>query len=70
MQKQLGSPNWFNSVTELGGRETNWIKYYFSAILKRHCCHSNELLTLFDALKVILCVALVSFFSEIFMGSF
>ena len=39
------------------------------AILKRHCCHNETLypLTLFDALKVILCIALVSFFSEISM---
>ena len=52
--------------------EINWIKCAFSAILKRHCCHSNRWNTL--SINTIWCtesnttlIALVSFFSEIFM---
>ena len=46
----------------------NWIKCKFAAILKRHCYHSKTdetlyLLTVFDVLKVVLRLTLVSFFS-------
>ena len=40
----------------------NWVKCKFSAILIRHCCDSNR--------YVIQCITLVSFFSEISLGSF
>ena len=66
MQKKIG-------VTRLVC-EIKWIKCSFLTILKRYCYHSNRWntlpLTLFDALKAILCISLVSFFFEIFMSTF
>ena len=54
--------------------EIDWIKFSFSAILKRHCCHNNTWNTL--SINTIWCpesntmlIALVLFFSEILMGT-
>ena len=63
-----------SGVTELVC-EINWIKCKFSAILMRHCCHSNKrkqlyLSTVLNDLKFIQCITLVSFFSEISIGCF
>ena len=57
-----------------GVTEIDWIKCEFSAILIRHCCHATNvtfyLSTVLDALNVIQCITLVSFFSEMSIDLF